>query len=100
VSRRPPSSPRWPASKISYACSQIATGKTTVISTVTSTTTSGSNVTTQTVTANAQGPVSTVTSMRTAQVYGGFSTTTEYTCPRQTQAPAGSCMYVRIHAPY
>jgi len=97
----------WPASKISYACSQIATGKLTVTSTVTSTTTSGSAVVTQTRTANAQGPLQTITSMRTVSVYGGWTTVTapgpttvtDWSCPLQTQLSSTSCMKVKVHGP-
>ncbi|KAK4103933.1 hypothetical protein N658DRAFT_521765 [Parathielavia hyrcaniae] len=94
----------WPASKLSYACSQVATGKITVTSTATSTTTSGVTVLTQTRTANAQGPLSTVTNMQSSTVYGGFTTATaagpttvtQYSCPMQTQA---SCLRLQGHGP-
>jgi hypothetical protein len=97
----------WPASKISYACSQIATGKITVTSTARPTVTSGVTVLTQTRTANAQGPLSTITSMRTSTIYTGFSTatvpgpttTTQYSCPLQTQVSSGSCMRLKGHGP-
>jgi hypothetical protein len=93
----------WAASKISYACSQVATGKATVTSTITSTTTSGVTTATQTVTANANGPLSTITSMRTVRVYAGFATTTvpgpttatQYSCPLQTEV--SSCITVTVH---
>ncbi len=95
----------WPASKISYACSQIATGKITVTSTATSTTTSGTTVFTQTQTANAQGPLSTITSVRTSSIYGGWTTVTApgpttvttYTCPLQTQV--STCLKLKAHGP-
>ncbi|KAK0739721.1 hypothetical protein B0T21DRAFT_410054 [Apiosordaria backusii] len=97
----------WPASKISYACSQVATGKVTITSTLTSTTTSGVVTVTQAVTANAQGPLSTITSQRTTYLYGGFSTvtvpgpttTTKYSCPVQTQVSSSSCLKLKINGP-
>ena len=95
----------WPASKISYACSQVATGKITVTSTATSTTTSGTTVFTQTQTANAQGPLSTITSVRTSSIYGGWTTVTapgpttvtKYSCPLQTQV--STCLKLQVHGP-
>jgi hypothetical protein len=97
----------WPASKISYACSLIATGKISVTSTVTSTTTSGVTVVTQTNTANAQGPLQTVTSVRTVQTYAGFTSVTvpgpttvvDWSCPLQTQVSSSSCIKVKAHGP-
>ena len=95
----------WPASKISYACSQIATGKATVTSTASATVTSGVTVTTRTITANAQGPLQTVTQVQTITVYGGFTTVTapgpttvtDYSCPLQTQVSSTSCIKVKAH---
>jgi len=97
----------WPASKISYGCSVIATGKATVTSTATSATTSGLTTVTQTITANAVGPLSTVTTTTTTGTYAGFTavtaagttTVTDWTCPLQTQVPDGSCIQVRAHGP-
>ncbi|KAK1764282.1 kelch domain-containing protein [Phialemonium atrogriseum] len=47
----------WDATKMSYACKQIATGKSTVSSTVTLTTSSGITTTTATITSNQYGPL-------------------------------------------
>ena len=95
----------WPASKISYACSQIATGSTTVTSTVTATATSGAVTATRTVTANEQGPLSTVTQVFTTYAFQGFTTTTTagtrtsttYSCPLQTEV--SSCITITGHGP-
>lgn len=99
----------WPASKISYACSQIATGKATSTLTVASTTTSGVTVVTEVRTANAQGPLRTVTMMQTFTEFGGYSTATvegpttatRYTCPLQTQVASSmsSCIKIKVHGP-
>ncbi|KXX80938.1 Plasma kallikrein [Madurella mycetomatis] len=99
----------WPASKISYACSQIATGKATSTLTATSTTTSGVTTVTEVRTANAQGPLRTVTMMQTFTEFGGYSTATvegpttatRYTCPLQTQVASSmsSCIKIKVHGP-
>ena len=97
----------WPASKISYGCSVIATGKATVTSTATSATTSGLTTVTQTNTANAVGPLSTVTVTFTTGTYSGFTavtaagttTVTDWSCPLQTQVPENSCIKVKAHGP-
>lgn len=97
----------WPASKLSFGCSVIATGTATVTSTATSATTSGLTTSTQTITANAVGPLSTVTVTFTTGTYSGFTavtaagttTVTEWSCPLQTQVPANSCIKVKAHGP-
>jgi hypothetical protein len=83
----------WIPAKISYACSQIATGGTTTTYTVTITSTSGSVYTTQTNTINTQAALSTATqavhqtlTVATVTVTSpGTATSTIYTgCPLQT----------------
>lgn len=85
----------WPASKISYACKQVATGTATTTYTATRTSTSGVVVKTVTATANVNGPVSTSTIVSTSSEYWGYketttagvvTVTTASSCPLQTQA--------------
>ncbi|KFY85691.1 hypothetical protein V500_08192 [Pseudogymnoascus sp. VKM F-4518 (FW-2643)] len=93
----------WPATKISYACKQVATGTATKTYTATSTLISGLTTVTQTVTANVNGPLSTRTVMTTSTAYMGYVRTTVpgvatvtrgASCPLQTQA---TCFEVTAH---
>jgi hypothetical protein len=85
----------WPATKISYACKQVATGTVTTTYTATSTVTSGFATLTVTVTANINDPLSTNTVVSTSTAYMGYVATTVpsvatvtrgASCPLQTQA--------------
>jgi hypothetical protein len=93
----------WPASKISYACKQVATGTATTTYTTTRTSTSGVVTKTVTATANVDGPLSTSTVVSTSSEYWGFTeittdgiatVTTAASCPLQTQA---SCFQLTGH---
>jgi hypothetical protein len=95
----------WGSSQLSYACSQIATGTTTVTSTATYTTSSGAITIPMTVTENKVGPLETITYLRYKNIYGGRLTTsetgattvTDWECPMQTQIP--SCMEITVNGP-
>jgi len=93
----------WPATKISYACKQVATGTATTTYTATSTSTSGWTTLTRTVTANVNGPLSTHTVVSTSTAYMGYVSTTVAgvatvtrgtSCPLQTQA---TCFEVKAY---
>lgn len=93
----------WPATKISYACKQVATGTSTTRYTATSTLTSGLTTLTRTVTSNVNGPLRTNTIVSTSTAFMGFVSTTAAgvatvtrgaSCPLQTQA---TCFKVTAH---
>ncbi|KAH0433894.1 kelch domain-containing protein [Colletotrichum camelliae] len=91
----------WDATKISFACKQIATGTETNTYTTTTTTTSGVVTATGTITKNAQGPLQTYTYTISSTRYMGIATATvagtvatETVCP---PSPVNTCFKIKVH---
>ncbi|KAJ3955188.1 hypothetical protein N0V92_008295 [Colletotrichum tropicale] len=90
----------WDATKISFACKQIATGTTTLTVTTTTTTTAGTVTVTGTVTRNQQAPFVTVTYTSTFKRYLGIATATAATVATETACPPSTvnkCFKLKIH---
>ncbi|KAF4853496.1 hypothetical protein CGCSCA4_v002490 [Colletotrichum siamense] len=90
----------WDATKISFACKQIATGTTTLTVTTTTTTTAGTITVTGTVTRNQQAPFVTVTYTSTFKRYLGIATATAATVATETACPPSTvnkCFKLKIH---
>ncbi|KAF4927604.1 hypothetical protein CGCVW01_v002403 [Colletotrichum viniferum] len=90
----------WDATKISFACKQIATGTTTLTVTTTTTATAGTVTVTGTVTRNQQAPFVTVTYTSTFQRYLGIATATAATVATETACPPSTvnkCFKLKIH---
>ncbi|KAK0755663.1 hypothetical protein N5P37_011788, partial [Trichoderma harzianum] len=77
----------WPIDKISYACSQIATGTNYISQTNTVTVTSGVTTSTATQVFNANGPLVTTTTTFTFYEFTGFTTTTTSAAATATSCP-------------
>ncbi|KAL9479448.1 hypothetical protein ACSS6W_004234 [Trichoderma asperelloides] len=91
----------WLIDKISYACSQIATGTNYISQTNTVTATSGVTTSTATQVFNANGPLVTTTTTFTFYEFTGFTTTTTSAAATATScpvSPAGaSCFRLAVH---
>ncbi|KAK4059824.1 uncharacterized protein Triagg1_10982 [Trichoderma aggressivum f. europaeum] len=91
----------WPVDKISYACSQIATGTNYISQTNTVTTTSGVTTSTATQVFNANGPLVTTTTTFTFYEFTGFTTTTTSAAATATSCPVSptgaSCFRLAVH---
>ncbi|KAE9577165.1 hypothetical protein CGMCC3_g6859 [Colletotrichum fructicola] len=90
----------WDATKISFACKQIATGTTTLTVTATTTATAGTVTVTGTVTRNQQAPFVTVTYTSTFRRYLGIATATAATVATETACPPSTvnkCFKLKIH---
>ena len=93
----------WDATKISYACKQVATGTTTISVTTTATATSGVVTATSTVTVNKNGPLVTSTMTISYTRFLGQKTATAAGTSTKTVRPtpqATTCFKLKIHGPW
>ena len=89
----------WDATKLSYACRQIATGKSTVTFTVPLTTSSGVTTTTSTITSNSLGPLVTQRTTSTWTKDMGVTTITTAGTATKTVVPpssTNSCFKIKV----
>jgi hypothetical protein len=90
----------WDATKISFACKQVATGTSTMSYTTTTTVTSGVVTATAVLTVNKNGPLVTETYMQTMGRFMGATTETVEGTATKTVCPtpqATSCFKLQVH---
>ncbi|WYZ43672.1 hypothetical protein EsH8_VII_000108 [Colletotrichum jinshuiense] len=97
----PPLVANWDATKISFACKQIATGTVTLTYTTSTTVTSGVVTATHTITENLNGPLVTRTNTITSTRFLGIKTVappgsvaTETVCPPSS---VNTCFKIKVH---
>jgi len=90
----------WDATKISFACKQVATGTSTLVATATTTVTSGVVTSTATITVNKAGPLETEGWTNTYKRFMGQVTETAEGTATQTVCPtpvATPCFKLKVH---